>query len=142
MRGEGNSAPRGGIAGDLLVVVSEQPHNQLKRDGNNLFYTRVISVTDAMLGTTLEIPALGGAQKLRVDPGTQSGTVVRMRGKGLPSVNSYGTGDLYVKILVWIPRRLKGADKQAVEQLSGSDAVRPDPTREDKALFEKESQYF
>ena len=142
VRGEGNSAPRGGIAGDLLVVVSEQPHNQLKRDGNNLFYTRVISVTDAMLGTTLEIPALGGAQKLRVDPGTQSGTVVRMRGKGLPSVNSYGTGDLYVKILVWIPRRLKGADKQAVEQLSGSDAVRPDPTREDKALFEKESQYF
>ena len=142
VRGEGNSAPRGGITGDLLVVVSEQPHSQLKRDGNNLFYTRVISVTDAMLGTVLDIPALGGVQKLKVDPGTQSGTVVRMRGKGLPTVNSYGTGDLYVKILVWIPRKLKGADKQAAEQLSGSDAVRPDPTREDKALFEKESQYF
>ena len=142
VRGEGHSAPRGGQNGDLLIVVSEQPHNQLKRDGNNLFYTRVISVTDAMLGTTIDVPVLGGAQKLKIEPGTQSGTVVRMRGKGLPSVNNYGTGDLYVKVLVWIPRKLRGSDKQAVEQLASSDAVKPDPNREDKALFEKESQFF
>lgn len=142
VRGEGNSAPRGGVSGDLLIVVSVQQHQQLKRDGNNLFYTRVISVTDAMLGTTIDIPALGGAQKLKVDPGTQSGTVVRMRGQGLPSVNGYGRGDLYVKVIVWIPRRLRGADKEAVERLAASDAVKPDPTRDDRALFEKESQYF
>ena len=142
VRGEGHSAPRGGQNGDLLIVVSEQPHNQLKRDGNNLFYTRVISVTDAMLGTTIDVPVLGGAQKLKIEPGTQSGTVVRMRGKGLPSVNNYGTGDLYVKVLVWIPRKLRGSDKQAVEQLAASDAVKPDPNREDKTLFEKESQFF
>lgn len=142
VRGEGHSAPRGGENGDLLVVINEQPHNQLKRDGNNLFYTRVISVTDAMLGTTISVPALGSAVDLKVEPGTQSGTVVRMRGKGLPSVNSYGTGDLYVKILVWIPRKLRGSDKEAVEKLAASAAVKPDPSRDDKALFEKESQYF
>lgn len=142
VRGEGNSAPRGGVSGDLLVVVSIQQHPQLQRDGANLFYTRVISVTDAMLGTTIDIPALGGAQKLRVDPGTQSGTVVRMRGQGLPSVNGYGRGDLYVKILVWIPRKLRGSEKEAVEKLAASGAVKPDPTREDKELFEKESRYF
>ncbi len=142
VRGEGHSAPRGGENGDLLVVVSEQPHNQLKRDGSNLFYTRVISVTDAILGTTISVPALGGAQSLKVDPGTQSGTVVRLRGKGLPGVNSYGNGDLYVKILVWIPRKLRGSDKEAVEKLAASAAVKPDPSRDDKQLFEKESQYF
>ena len=140
--GEGNSAPRGGVSGDLLVVVSVQQHPQLQRDGANLFYTRVISVTDAMLGTTLDIPALGGLQKLKVDPGTQSGTVVRMRGQGLPTVNGYGRGDLYVKILVWIPRKLRGSDKEAVEKLAESGAVKPDPTREDRELFEKESRYF
>ena len=73
---------------------------------------------------------------------TQSGTIHRLRGKGLPSVNSYGTGDLYVKILVWIPRKLRGSDKEAVEKLAASNAVKPDPSRDDKALFEKESQYF
>ena len=142
VRGEGHAAQNGGVNGDLLVVIREQPHNQLKRDGQNLFYTRVISVTDAMLGTEISVPCLGGPQKLKVDAGTQSGTVLRMRNKGLPGVNSYGTGDLYVKILVWIPRKLRGSDKEAVERLAQSSAVQPDPSRDDKALFEKESQYF
>jgi molecular chaperone DnaJ len=124
------------------VVVSEKPHNQLKREGANLFYTRVISITEAILGTTIDVPAIGTSQRLRIEPGTQSGTVVRMRGQGLPSINNYGKGDLFVKILVWIPRKLRGSDKEAVEQLAKSDAVRPNPSREDRALFEKESQYF
>ena len=145
LRGEGHSAPQGGVNGDLLVIVEEQPHAQLKRDGQNLFYTRVISVADAMLGCEISVPALDGAQRLKLDPGTQSGTVQRLRGKGLPSVNGYGMGgrgDLYVKILVWIPRKLGRSEREAVEKLRDSSAVRPDPNREDKALFEKESQYF
>ncbi len=145
LRGEGHSAPQGGVNGDLLVIVEEQPHAQLKRDGQNLFYTRVISVADAMLGCEIQVPALDGAQRLRLDPGTQSGTVQRLRGKGLPAVNGYGLssrGDLYVKILVWIPRKLGRSEREAVEKLRDSSAVRPDPNREDKALFEKESQYF
>lgn len=142
VRGEGNAAPRGGVNGDLLVVVSEKPHNQLKREGANLFYTRVISVTDAILGTTIDVPTIGSSQKLKIEPGTQSCTVVPMRGQGLPSINNYRKGDLFVKILVWIPRKLRGSDKEAVEQLAKSDAVRPNPSREDRILFEKESQYF
>ena len=142
VRGEGHAAPRGGMNGDLLIVVEEQAHSQFKREGENLFYTRVISVTDAILGCELAIPCLDGPYKLKLDPGTQSGTVQRLRGKGLPSVNGYGRGDLYVKILVWIPRKLRGADREAVEKLAASSAVKPDPSRDDKNLFEKESQYF
>jgi len=142
VRGEGHSAPRGGVNGDLLIVIEEVSHAQLRRDGQNLFYTRVISITDAILGTEITVPCLGGSQKLKIDAGTQSGTVMRMRNQGLPSVNSYGKGDLYVKILVWIPKKLRGEDKAAIEKLAQSSAVKPDPSREDKALFEKESQYF
>ena len=142
VRGEGHAAPRGGMNGDLLIVVEEQAHSQFKREGENLFYTRVISVTDAILGCELTIPCLDGPYKIKLDPGTQSGTVQRLRGKGLPSVNGYGRGDLYVKILVWIPRKLRGADREAVEKLAASSAVKPDPSRDDKNLFEKESQYF
>ena len=142
LRGEGHAAAQGGINGDLLVIVEEQPHAQLKRDGQNIFYTRVISVADAMLGCEIQVPALDGPQRLKLEPGTQSGTIERLRGKGLPSVNGYGSsrGDLYVKILVWIPRKLSRSDREAIEKLR--DAFRPDPNRDDKALFEKESQYF
>ena len=142
VRGEGHSAARGGVAGDLLVIIEEQPHAQLKRQENNLFYTRVISVTDAMLGTEIQIPTLEGAQKLKLDAGTQSGTVIRLRGKGMPSVNSYGKGDLYVKILVWIPRKLSRGEKEAIEKLRDSGSFKPDPNRDDRELFEKESKYF
>ena len=143
LRGEGHSAPNGGVNGDLFVVVEELPHSQLKREGNNLFYTRVISVADAILGCEIQVPALDGPQRLKLDPGTQSGTVERLRGKGLPGVNGYGLssrGDLYVKILVWIPRKLGRSEREAIEKMR--DSVRPDPNREDKALFEKESKYF
>ena len=143
LRGEGHAAAQGGMNGDLLVIVEEQPHPQLKRDGANLFYTRVISVADAMLGCEIQVPGIDGPLPLKLDAGTQSGTVQRLRGKGLPSVNGYGLssrGDLYVKILVWIPRKLGRAEREAIEKMR--DSVRPDPNRDDRALFEKESQYF
>lgn len=144
VRGEGHAAPRGGVNGDLFVVVDEIPHAQFKREGVNLFYTKVISVTDAILGCELNVPCIGGAQKLKLDAGTQSGTVIKMRGQGLPAVNGYGSGrgDLYVKILVWIPRKLSRSEREAIESMRTSENVRPDPTREDRSLFEKESQYF
>ena len=136
LSGEGHSAPRGGVNGNLLVVIEELPHPQLKREDENLFYTRVISVTDAMLGCEITVPCLDGPQKLKLEPGTQSGTVHRLRGKGLPVLNGYGKGDLFVKILVWIPRKLKGDAKDAVEKLAATDAVKPEPSRDDKALFD------
>lgn len=144
LHGEGHSAPRGGVNGDLLVIVEEQPHPFFKRQDNNLFYTKVIGVADAILGCEISIPCLDGPYQLKLEAGTQSGTVIKLRGKGLPTVNgySYNKGDLFVKILVWIPRKLSKAEKEAVETLKQGAASKPDPSRDDKALFEKESQYF
>lgn len=143
IRGEGHSAAGDGINGDLLIVIHELEHSQLKREGQNLFYTRVISITDAILGCEISIPTLEGPQKLKLEPGTQSGTVEKLRGKGMPNVNGgYGRGDLYVKILVWIPRKLNRNEREMIEKLKDSSSVKPDPNREDRALFEKEGKYF
>ena len=142
VRGEGHAAARGGISGDLLVIIEEQPHPQLKRQGSDLFYTRVLSVTDAILGTEIQIPTLDGPYKMKIDSGTQSGTVLRLRGRGMPAGNSYGKGDLYVKILVWIPRKLSRSEKETLEKMKDSNAFKPDPNRDDRELFEKESKYF
>ena len=142
VRGEGHAAARGGVSGDLLVIIEEIPHPQLKRQGTDLFYTRVISVADAILGTEIQIPTLDGSQKLKIDPGTQSGYVTRLRGKGVPEAGGYSRGDLYVKILVWIPRKLSRSEKEAIEALRASSSIKPDPNREDRELFEKESKYF
>ncbi len=142
MRGEGDSGVNGGANGDLYILIEEIPHSRFKREDANLFYTRVISVTDAMLGCQIDIPCLDGTQTLKLPAGTQSGTVERLRGKGLPSLNGYGKGDLYVKILVWIPHKLSRSEKDAIEGMRDSSSFKPDPTREDRALFEKESKFF
>ena len=144
MRGEGHAAKNNGINGDLLILIEELPHSQLRREGNNLFYSQVISVTDAMLGTEISVPSLDGPYRLKVDAGTQSGTVLRLRGKGLPSVKGYGngTGDLYVKILVWIPKKLSRSEKEVIENMRNSSSFKPDLSRDDKALFEKMKENF
>lgn len=142
IRGEGHAAQRGGVNGDLLVVIEEVESKDIKRDGNNLFCTKVISIPDAISGCEVEVPSVDGTVKLKLDPGTQSGHVERLRGKGLPSVNGYGRGDLYVKIFVWIPRKLRGDDKDTLERMKKSSAFEPDPNRDDRELFEKESKYF
>ena len=144
IRGEGHSAPHGGVNGDLLVVINEIQHPQLQRDGNNLFHTRIISVMDAMLGCEVSVPCLDGSYKVKVEPGTQSGTVVKLRGKGLPSVQGYGhgTGDMYVKFQVWVPHKLSKSEKEALEQMRYSNSFQPDLTREDKATFDKVKNIF
>ena len=143
IQGEGNAAKNNGINGDLLVVIEEQEHADLKRDGNNLYYTKIISLPDAILGGETEIPCLDGPYKLKIDAGTQSGTVVRLRGKGLPTVNGYGgTGDLYVKIAVWIPRKLNKDEKALIESLRDNESFKPNPTKEDKSFFDKLKDLF
>lgn len=144
VRGEGHSAPHNGVNGDLLVVIKEIQHPQLKRQGNNLHYTQVISIADAMLGCEITVPCLDGPYKLKVDSGTQSGTIVRLRGKGLPSVNGYGSGkgDLYVQIIVWIPRKLNKDEKNAIENMRKSDNLKPDLNRDDKNLVENFKKLF
>lgn len=142
VQGEGHAAKNNGINGDLLVVIEEQEHPELRREGSNLFYTKVVSIMDAVLGCEVEIPCLDGKYKVRVEPGTQSGTVVRLRGKGLPSVNSYGTGDLYVKIAVWIPKKLSREEKALFESIRNNDSFKPNPSKEDKSFFEKLKDLF
>jgi molecular chaperone DnaJ len=143
VQGEGHAAKNNGINGDLLVVIEEQEHKDLKREGNNLFYTKVVSITDAILGAEVDVPCIGGTTKVKVEPGTQSGTVVRLRGKGLPTVNGYGgVGDLYVKIAVWIPKKLNREEKEIVESLRTKESFSPNPTKEDKSFFDKLKDLF
>ena len=143
IQGEGHAAKNNGINGDLLVVIEEQEHPNLKREGNNLYYTKVISIPDAILGAEVEIPCLDGSYKVKVDAGTQSGTVVRLRGKGLPTVNGYGgTGDLYVKFAVWVPKKLSKEEKDIVETLRNKEGFKPNPTKEDKSFFDRLKDMF
>ena len=143
LQGEGHAAKNNGINGDLLVVIEEQEHAELKREGNNLYYTKIVSVVDAMLGAELTVPCLDGDYKIKIEPGTQSGEVVRLRGRGLPSVNGYsGTGDLYVKIAVWIPKKLNKDEKAIVESLRDKEAFKPNPSKEDKSFFDRLKDLF
>ncbi len=144
IRGEGHAAKHNGINGDLLVLIEEIPHSNLKRNGNNLFYSKIISVTDAILGTEVSIPCLDGTYRTKVDAGTQSGTIVRLKGKGLPSVSGYGSGigDLYVKYIVWIPKKLRSNEKETIESIRNSESFTPNPSRDDKMIFDKMSENF
>ncbi|MCD8206710.1 MAG: molecular chaperone DnaJ [Bacteroidales bacterium] len=137
IRGEGHAAKNNGINGDLLVLIEEVPHAELKREGNNLFYTKVISVPEAVLGAEVEVPSLKGRCRVKVDAGTQSGTVSRLKGLGLPSVNGRDNGDLYVKFAVWIPKKLSKEERELVERLRSCPSFTPSPSKEDKGFFER-----
>ena len=142
IRGEGHCAKNNGVNGDLLVLIEEIQHPELTRDGNNLHYTKVISVMDAILGAETEIPCLDGPYRIKIEPGTQSGTVVRLRGKGLPSVNSYGTGDLYVKLIVMIPKKLTKSEKDLFESIRNNPSFTAAPSKEDKSFFDRLRDMF
>ncbi len=142
MSGKGNAGPRGGVPGDLIVVIEEAPHEHLTRDGNNLFYEHHVSIPDAALGTSVEIPTLEGKARIKVEPGTQSGKVLRLKGKGLPDINGYGRGDLLVSIQVWTPTHLSSEEKKIVEQLRNSSSFKPNPNKKDKSFFDRMREYF
>jgi len=125
MSGKGNAARRGGVNGDLLVLVEEEAHPELIRDENDLIYNLLLTVPTATLGGSVEVPTVDGKVKVTIAPGTQPGKVLRLRGKGLPSVNRYGTGDLLVNIGVYIPENLNKDEKAAIEKLSKSENVKP-----------------
>lgn len=126
VRGEGHAAKKGGVNGDLLLLIQEEPHKVFQRDGMNLLTTKKISVATAIKGGDIDIMTLGGMDKLKVEPGTQSGTVVKMRGKGLPAVSGYGVGkgDLYVKLEVYIPKKIHRADKELVDMIEKAESFK------------------
>ena len=140
--GKGNAARRGGVNGDLLVLIEEENHPDLVRDGNNLLYNLFVSVPDVIIGTAVEIPTIDGKVKVKVEAGTQSGKILRLKGKGLPDVNRYGTGDLLVKINVWIPKNINREDRRIIEKLKDSPSFLPNPTKEEKGFFQRMKDYF
>ncbi len=140
--GKGNAARRGGINGDLIVVIEEEQHPDLIRDGNDLIYPLFVSIPDATIGTTVEIPTIDGKAKIKVDAGTQPGKILRLRGKGIPDVNGYGKGDLLVTVNVWIPKDISKEERATLEKLNSSKNFHPQPTSEDKNFFQKMRNLF
>lgn len=142
MAGKGNDAPGGGVAGDLLILIEEQEDKQLKRDGNNLIYDLYISFIDAALGTNVEVPSVGGKVKIKIDPGTQSGKVLRLRGKGLKDINGYETGDQLIYVNVWTPKKLTPEERSKLESLRTSANFEPNPDANEKGFFERMKEFF
>ena len=142
VQGKGNAAKSGGINGDLLVVIEEVEDQELQRDGNDLIYSLFISVPDAILGTTAEIPAVDGKLKIKIEPGIQSGKMLRLRGKGVPDINGYGSGDLLVYVQVWIPKSTTAEERKLVEKLKDSANFSPKPNNDDKNFFDRIKKMF
>ena len=142
MSGKGNAAKRGGVPGDLIIAIEEIEDENLKRDGVNLFYDLYISFADAALGTSVEIPTVEGKAKVKIDPGTQAGKMLRLKGKGLPSVNSYGRGDMIVNINIWVPKTLNKEEQKILEELRNAENFKPQPDRREKSFFSRMREYF
>ena len=140
--GKGNAAPFEGVNGDLIVLIAIEEHKELIRDGQNLHYDHYISFTDAVLGTSCEIPTVTGKVKIKIEEGIQSGKILRLKGKGLPSVNSYGYGDLLVHINVWTPQKLSKEEKKFFESSRKSKSFTPNPTIKDKSFFDRVKEMF
>ena len=141
MSGKGNAGKHNGVPGDLLILVEEEPHESLIRDENDLVYNLLLSFPAAALGGAVEIPTIDGKVKVKIDAGTQPGKVLRLRGKGLPSVNGYGTGDLLVNVSVYVPEALTKDEKNILEKLDASDNFKPNTSIKEK-IFKKFKSFF
>lgn len=142
LRGKGNAGLRGGPAGDLLINIEEIPHDFLQRDGMNLIHELYLNFADAALGISSEVPTIDGKVKIKIPAGTQSGKIFRLKGKGLPSVQSYGRGDQLIHVNVWTPKKLNDEEKKLLEKLRDMPNFKPTPGKTDKGFFEKMRDYF
>ncbi|WP_108423394.1 molecular chaperone DnaJ [Flagellimonas amoyensis] len=140
--GKGNDAPGNGIAGDLLVAIETVEHDTLKREGDNLHYDLYISIPEAVLGSSKEIDSVGGKVRIKLEPGIQSGKILRLRGKGISSINGYGSGDLLVHVNVWTPKELNKEQKEFFERMQNDENFAPKPEKSDKSFFEKVKDMF
>lgn len=142
MRGKGNAGRRGGPAGDLLINISEKPHDSLQRDGQKLIYDLFLNFADAALGTSVEVPTITGMVKIKVPPGTQSGKIFRLRGKGLPALQGYGTGDQLIHVNLWTPKKLTSEETELLERMRDMENFKPKIEKGDKGFFERMKEYF
>lgn len=143
MSGKGNAGPRNGISGDLLIVIEEEEHEHFKRDGQHIIYDLYLNFADAALGAQVEVPTLNGKAKIKIDPGTQAGKILRLKGKGLPHIQEYGKGDQLVQVNIWTPQKLSSEEKQLLEKLKNASNFNPTPGKKDKSsFFDRMKDYF
>ncbi len=140
--GKGNAGERGGTPGDLIILIEEESHPELQRDGLNVAFDLHIPFTDAVFGTQLEVPTIDGKAKIRIPPGTQGGKIFRLKGKGFPSVNSYEKGDQLIHVNVWVPQQVSAEEKAILEKLKESQNFQPKPDKNEKSFFEKVKEMF
>ena len=142
MRGKGNAGKNGGLAGDLLISIEVKEHEDLARDGKNIIYDLFLNFADAALGTSVEVPTLSGKVKIKIPAGTQAGKILRLRGKGLPSVQSYGKGDQLIHVNIWTPKVVNAEERKLLERLKEMPNFKPTPGKSEKGFFEKMKDYF
>lgn len=142
MSGKGNAGERGGRAGDLLIIIEEEKHPDLHRDGLNVAYDLHISFPDAVFGTQVEVPTIDGRAKIKIPAGTQSGKIFRLKGKGFPEVQGYQKGDQLIHINIWTPQQVSSDEKAALEKLANSNNFKPSPGKSDKSFFERLKEAF
>ncbi|MFD2919987.1 molecular chaperone DnaJ [Terrimonas rubra] len=140
--GRGNAGERGGSAGDLIILIEEEAHKELQRDGLNVAYDLHISFTDAVFGVQIEVPTIDGRAKIKIPAGTQSGKILRLKGKGFPAVQSYEKGDQLIHVNVWTPQELNTEEKDMLEKLSQSPNLKPQPDKNEKGFFDKIRDMF
>ena len=140
--GKGNAGPKDGVPGDLIVLIEEIPHETIKRDGNNLLYDLYLNFVDATIGTSIEIKTISGKVKIKIDPGTQSGKVLRLKGKGIPNIQGYGQGDFLIYVNIWTPQQISKEEKATLEKLRASENFKPNPKSTDKGFFDRMKDYF
>lgn len=139
---KGNDAPGNSIPGDLIVAIEEIEHEFLKREGENVHYDLYISFPEAVLGASKDIEAINGKVRIKLEEGIQSGKILRLKGKGIPSLNGYGSGDLLVHVNVWTPKTLNKEQKQFFENALNDDHFVPSPEKSEKSFFEKVKDMF
>lgn len=142
MSGKGNAAPHGGVPGDLIILVEEIPHDQFERQETNLYYNAYITFAQAAMGANIEIPTLSGKVKMKIESGTPSGKVFRLKGKGMPEVNGYGRGDLLVCVNVWVPKSLSREEREMLSKLDLSPNFQPNPSKQERGFFDKMKDLF
>jgi molecular chaperone DnaJ len=142
MSGKGNAGERGAAAGDLIINIEEEAHEFLERDGQHVIYDLHINFVDACLGTTVEVPTIDGKAKIKLAEGTQAGKIFRLKGKGLPSLQSYGKGDQLVYVNVWTPKHLSSEEKKILEKLRESPNFAPSPDKNEQSFFSKMKDFF
>ncbi len=140
--GRGNAGPFNGVPGDLIVLIEEHDHEELRRENEHLHYDAFINFADAVLGESIEVPSVNGKLKIKVEAGTQSGKVLRLKGKGLPILQGYGSGDLFVHINIWTPQKVSKEEKEILDKLKSSENFIPNPSAQDKSFFQRMKDMF